>query len=151
MYLDVAPKEESGVKDVADAGPPPPAGDFSRTEPPPHHPEKLQIRENRSQGSGIHALRRRRLQIWLRSNRGDPALQPPSTVPSPPARPRKTVSSIGERLPPPGSAPPSPDEAAAPSVEVLRHNSRAAKSLPPPSLAARAVQASTYTHRQRQK
>jgi hypothetical protein len=40
MYLDVAPKEESGVKDVADAGPSPPAGDFSRTEPPPHHPER---------------------------------------------------------------------------------------------------------------
>ena len=38
MYLDVAPKEGNGVIDVANAGPPPPARDFSRTEPPPHHP-----------------------------------------------------------------------------------------------------------------
>jgi hypothetical protein len=49
-----------------------------------------------------------------------PALQPPSTIPSPPARPRRMVSSTGERLPPPGSAPPSPDEAAAPGAEALR-------------------------------
>jgi hypothetical protein len=40
MYLDVAPKEERCVIDVANAGPPPPAGDFSQTEPLPHHPER---------------------------------------------------------------------------------------------------------------
>jgi hypothetical protein len=39
VYLDIAPKRENGVRDVANVGPPPPARDFSRTEPQPHHPE----------------------------------------------------------------------------------------------------------------
>jgi hypothetical protein len=38
---------------------------------------------------------------------------PLATVPSPPARPRRTASSTGGRLPPPGATPPSPDRAAA--------------------------------------
>jgi hypothetical protein len=45
VYLDVAPKEERSVKDVTNAGPPPPARNFSRIEPPPHHPERAPDRE----------------------------------------------------------------------------------------------------------
>lgn len=106
--------------------------------PRPTTPRELQIRKNRSQGSGIHALRRRRLQIWLRSNRGDPRA---ATAVHHPHAARATQEDGQQHR----RAPPAARIRAAltrrgrrPSCRSAPPESRAARSLPPPSLAARA-------------
>jgi hypothetical protein len=53
--------------------------------------------------------------------RGDPAQQPPSTVPSPSARPRTAVNIIGKRLPPPGPMPPARPSRATALASVVPH------------------------------
>jgi hypothetical protein len=74
--------------------------------------------------------------------------QPPSTVPSPPARPDRAASNTGERLLPPGTTPPTPDEAAAPDAKALRQRGRAATASPPSSLAPRRLSGGRLWRRQ---
>jgi hypothetical protein len=99
MYLSAASKEEDGVQDVAGAVASRP-GISPGHNPSPSIPQGSKIRGAEPGGWGQPAT------SVFRTG-------PLATVPSPPARPRRTAISTGGRLPPPGATPPSPDRAAA--------------------------------------
>jgi hypothetical protein len=111
MYLNIAYKEENGVRNIANAGPPPPARDLSRTEPCPTALGRIQILRDQSQCRDLCGAESPSLDM-VEVNRVTSSLQPSSIVPSPPAQLERMFSSTGEHLLPPRPTPPSPDEAA---------------------------------------
>jgi hypothetical protein len=78
MHLDVAPKEENSVRDVAYVEPPPLARDFSRTEAPPHHPETtLDPKESKPKGWDLRSVESSSSDL-VEVNRVSSTQQPPS-------------------------------------------------------------------------